>query len=206
MSTRGAVGFRIDGVDKITYNHSDSYPSWLGEQVTAFIRKNRRNGKLFNRVVKEVKTIRVVDSDSIPTQADQTRYAHLFQNVSTGKRTEWYALIRGLQGNLEGMVDEGIMLDGQITMNESLYTEWAYIVNLDTNTLEIYRGFVHEPGKGRYADAVPTAPVDWTPRYNSEQFYFPVTLIAEIPFSNVPHKGKLDTYLTETGAVVEEEV
>lgn len=30
MSTRGAYGFRIDGQDKITYNHFDSYPDSLG--------------------------------------------------------------------------------------------------------------------------------------------------------------------------------
>lgn len=31
--TRGAVGFRVDGVDKVTYNHSDSYPGGLGAAV-----------------------------------------------------------------------------------------------------------------------------------------------------------------------------
>lgn len=31
MSTRGIYGFRKNGEDKLTYNHYDSYFSYLGE-------------------------------------------------------------------------------------------------------------------------------------------------------------------------------
>jgi len=37
MSTRGAYGFRINGRDKITYNHSDSYPDYLGRNILNYI-------------------------------------------------------------------------------------------------------------------------------------------------------------------------
>ena len=33
MSTRGFIGFVIDGTEKIAYNHYDSYPSALGLNV-----------------------------------------------------------------------------------------------------------------------------------------------------------------------------
>jgi len=36
MSTRGAYGFRHNGIDKVTYNHCDCYPSGLGKSVTLF--------------------------------------------------------------------------------------------------------------------------------------------------------------------------
>ena len=38
MSTRGAYGFYKNGVDKITYNHYDSYFSGLGEEIVNFCR------------------------------------------------------------------------------------------------------------------------------------------------------------------------
>ena len=40
MSTRGLYGIRKNGVDKCTYNHSDSYPSWLGRKVLEFCANN----------------------------------------------------------------------------------------------------------------------------------------------------------------------
>ena len=33
MGTRGAFGFLVDGETKVTYNHWDSYPSGLGQDL-----------------------------------------------------------------------------------------------------------------------------------------------------------------------------
>ena len=38
MGTRGLYGFRKNGVDKVTYNHWDSYPDGLGKQILRFIK------------------------------------------------------------------------------------------------------------------------------------------------------------------------
>ena len=37
MSTRGAVGIRMDGTDKIGYNHFDSYPTGLGDDILIWL-------------------------------------------------------------------------------------------------------------------------------------------------------------------------
>ena len=37
MSTSGAWGFIRNGIEKITYNHSDSYPLWLGAAILKFV-------------------------------------------------------------------------------------------------------------------------------------------------------------------------
>lgn len=39
MSTRGIYGWRKNNENKITYNHSDSYPTWLGEKIVEFCSK-----------------------------------------------------------------------------------------------------------------------------------------------------------------------
>ena len=33
MSTRGLIGFRYQGSDKLAYNHADSYPDVLGKRI-----------------------------------------------------------------------------------------------------------------------------------------------------------------------------
>ena len=36
MGTRGALGFKINGEYKVTYNHFDSYMEGLGKEVISF--------------------------------------------------------------------------------------------------------------------------------------------------------------------------
>lgn len=37
MGTRGTYGIRKNGVDKLTYNHYDSYPDYLGRNIVEFL-------------------------------------------------------------------------------------------------------------------------------------------------------------------------
>lgn len=45
------------------------------------------------------------------------------------------------------------MADSATFLKDSLFCEWAYIINLDTEELEVYEGFNKRPdAPGRYAD------------------------------------------------------
>jgi hypothetical protein len=51
MSTNGNWGFRKDGVEKITYQHYDSYPSGLGDDVVIMIKCSLENlDEMFDRI------------------------------------------------------------------------------------------------------------------------------------------------------------
>lgn len=52
MSTRGLYGFHKNGIDKLTYNHLDSYPDWLGKKVVEFCKCAGRDGmnSLFDHI------------------------------------------------------------------------------------------------------------------------------------------------------------
>lgn len=82
---------------------------------------------------------------------------------------------------------------------DSLFCEWAYIINLDSGKLEIYHGFNHDPDAlGRYASQnIPrnwsgishmvvvgpngeAEPVDWKPKT-----YYGVALAQEVPLSDI---------------------
>ena len=62
MSTRGIWGFKLNNEYKVTYNHCDSYPSYLGvilkNQLTNYSIEQLR--KIFERI------ILVEDTDIIP--------------------------------------------------------------------------------------------------------------------------------------------
>jgi hypothetical protein len=170
MGTRGVFGFHKDGVDKIMYNHYDSYPTGLGEQVQEFIKKHDV-GELdiiFDRIV-------MIDEDSIPTsqQIEECEpYADL--SVSSQSTADWYCLLRKAQGDLEAYAS-GLkyMIEGADSLKDSLFCEWGYVINLTTNRLEIYRGFQRESQENRYKIT------------KADGGYFNCALIREVPLTQV---------------------
>lgn len=177
MGTRGAYGVRIDDTDKITYNHFDSYPGYLGKELITLIQTARDDwGK--DGVIERARALELVESDSTPTeeQIEQlSEYAD--QGVSTGKLTEWYVLLREMQGDIYAHLKEGVMVDEHTFMADSLFCEWAYIINLDNDTLEVYRGFQKQPHeRGRYCDM------------DARGDYEPVALKAEFDLWEVDEK------------------
>ena len=123
MSTRGAFGVLIDGVTKVTYNHSDSYPECLGRDLADQV------GNLLNeRDVEEVKelarNLRMVEEDEKPTSKDKELLKE-FTNLGVGDQSDedWYCLTRDLQGQLDELLKVGVMTNGVPFLKDSLFCE-----------------------------------------------------------------------------------
>lgn len=178
MSTRGTIGFRTGKKDKVTYNHSDSYPTWLGAKVMSFIAETPEAELL------EVATrIELVEDNSVPTPELIEAYkGYADTDVATQSLTDWYCLLRKTQGDLE-YYRNGLrhMVDYSTFMHDSLFCEWAYIINLDSQELEIYNGFnKNKKGKGRYASKY-IAP----DRPGQRVEYYGVTLLTALKLSDI---------------------
>lgn len=179
MGTRGAYGFRLNGKDKITYNHFDSYPDCLGNTMIDFIAETTDNEL---RVI--AKRLVLVNEDDCPGRDNIAYYSMqgtLNLGVSSQRATDWYCLLREAQGEPH-FWKSGVnhMIDSHNFVYDSLFCEWAYIINLDEDTLEVYKGFNKRPGgKGRYA-----LPEDG-PEWIGENGYFGVTLLDEIPLDDI---------------------
>lgn len=150
MGTRSSIGVHVNGKDKLTYNQYDGYPTGVGkqvyEQICALIKQHGWDG-----VVKLATKLKQVKSNKKFTEKQKEKYGDLWEQVSTGK--DMYSLLRGLQGNLGAMLERGIMTENNDFIKDSLFCEWAYILNVDEQTFEIYRGFQHSPpANGRYKD------------------------------------------------------
>lgn len=155
MSTRGLWGIRKNGADKLTYNHCDSYPSWLGVKIVLFISDLTETdlNKLFD-------SLELVEEDSKPTKEQKVlcKKFGLYNNiVGTRSDDDWYCLLREAQGNFslyEAIAKESDskkcrmpFINSNDFIKDSLFCEWAYIINLDTGNLEIWKGFQKKPHK-----------------------------------------------------------
>lgn len=140
MSTRGVVGFVADGVWKVTYNHGDSYPEWLGMRVLEFCKSITD----WDKVKENVRKVVLVDSRSVASEELQKRYTKFCNlGVSLQKADEWYCLLREAQGEkglyaiANGELEH--MIDSHEFMADSLFCEWGYVVDLDKMVLRVYK-------------------------------------------------------------------
>lgn len=144
MGTRGLFGFSIDGKKKVAYNHFDSYPEGLGQDAVNAIQMVIKENKM-EQLKSNVASLKMITGDEEPTVEEQNMYKKFADtNVSTGKLNDWYVLMRNLQGAdivphiLSGEVKH--MVDAENFLKDTLFCEWAYIINLDSNMIEIYGG------------------------------------------------------------------
>jgi hypothetical protein len=186
MSTRGFVGFVLDGAEKIAYNHCDSYPGGLGLAMLNWARANAHalNCDVHQGVsggpVDLVRELRVVTSDTEPTDEDIARLAPWMNTGVGGQkgRPDWYQLLRETQGDPAAILKAGVIEDAGDFPADSLFAEWGYVLDLDARTFETYEGFQKAPhDRGRFAGRKSTDP---------DPGYHPVALVASWPLSSLP--------------------
>lgn len=150
MGTRGAIGFRSGGQDKISYNHWDSYPDGLGRKMLEYCGTHSLDQ------MRSVASKIVLVSDGEHPTPKQTEDHLDSLNTDVGQQSveDLYCLLREAQGDLAYYDDPKhyLMVDNSSFLADSLFCEWAYVVNLDEGVLECYRGFNKDPdAPGRYA-------------------------------------------------------
>lgn len=146
MGTRGAYGFRFEGRDYLAYNHFDSYPSGLGVDIARDVQLNFREGEVYAPNVRQL----------VNMPRDGNNHAEPSGPLSAllaSPTTYTHA------GNF---------------MADSLFCEWAYVLNLDEGVLEVYRGWQKSKGEGRYVGEEP-----------DKDGYWGVSQIAAIPVGEV---------------------
>jgi hypothetical protein len=156
MGTRGLIGFyrtNKKGEKQLAaaYNHMDSYPSGLG-RTTLLALKDISDAQ----IEATAKRLVLVQEDRKPTKAQMAIVQkHLGDSVTdvplrAKTKLEWYGVLRDVQGEwapwFEGLpycIDYGGFIYSRMC-------EWAYVVNVEDKTLEVYSNS-HKPlGVGRY--------------------------------------------------------
>lgn len=193
MSTRGALGVRINGVDKIAYNHHDSYPDGLGYDVIDAVANMKVDMPKAKRMAAALQALPVDGKgNTLPPTEEHIKLCEPFTDLGvSGQSTkDWYCLTRRAQGDLFAMLQMGLYENSAEFMGDSLFCEWAYIVNFDDEVIEVYEGFQRAPHtKGRFAglDVKVEEQKAQRSRYEKGEpdVYYPVALVGTIPFSVV---------------------
>jgi hypothetical protein len=193
MGTRGCFGVRINRKDKISYNQYDSYPSGLGCGIARDIVVARTVDPAFVQWKELAGKLILVKEDGKKPTPQQIKQLKEYADLGVGEQSydDWYCLLRNLQGELAKTLEAGYCLDSKGFLRNSLFCEWAYVVNLDSMVLEVYRGFQDAPHRsGRYARR--KLPKD---EYCSKQYY-PVALVKTFPLAEITPE-QLKTFYEE---------
>lgn len=170
MGTRGCYGFRKNGADKLTYNHFDSYPDCLGHTMVKFCKATSISelNEIFDKLI-------LVNESAKPT-AEQIKECKQYYDGNVSRKTveDWYCLLRNAQGDLDAYKN-GLkyMIDNCGFIKNSLWCEYAYIINLDTEELEFWVGDQDKP--------------DIYNRYGVERDgnYYPCKMMASYPLATI---------------------
>lgn len=174
MGTRGLITFRVNGENKACYQQWDAYPAGMGLDVLQFLR-----GKDLDILKLAAANLKVVSDETppTPTQIDALK-GYSNRNVDNGKLDNWYVLLRETQGNPEAILACGHVEDSFAFGHDSLFCEWAVVVDLDAMNYDVYSGFNHGPSEGLWSDR---AGVD-----EDRGGYTSITRIASFPLADLP--------------------
>jgi hypothetical protein len=142
MSTSGFIGFRINGIIKGTYNHLDSYPSELGNDIVEFIRIVVKGGKI-KGLKDKLSKVKFVDQNSTPTHKQIVKYFK-FSNIQVGSQNleDWYVLLRNVQGikTLKYIMSNELhhIIDNTNFLSDTIMCEYGYVLNFDNSSIEFY--------------------------------------------------------------------
>lgn len=189
MGTRGAFGVIIGEKEKIGYNQFDSYPEGCGIENLQWLRD--ADPVELKRLATEARV--VSDELGKPTPEDVKNLAATTDlGVSNQTTDDWYCLTREAHGHIGKMLDSGYVYDSSTFPLDSLFCEWAYIVDLDGGVFEVYEGFQKEPHQeGRFADRLADPE-----KSASDQEYYPVKLVASWPLDDLPSDDEFLAWAT----------
>lgn len=154
MTSQGLLGFRYHHTDKLAYNASGSNPDILGLQLLGELRAVD-NWEVVKSRIKELtpvaETHRLDYFDGYPV-AEIRRH---FPDIEyTRPPEDYHELFAPLQGTLAPYLDGRLnfMPDASDFIRDSRHCDWAYVVNLDAEELEVWKGNQTDPNEGGQAD------------------------------------------------------
>lgn len=142
MGTRNLICVVQDGEFKVAqYAQFDGHPTRTGEKIRQFLVREYAEDKLKKFTAQIALTVEATEEalseayDAMKTLGDRwSRQYPQFSRDTGPDILDWI------------LEEEAPAVNSQLSFGgESLFCEWAYVINLDECTLEIYRGFNKKP-------------------------------------------------------------
>lgn len=174
MGTRHLIAVQIDGNYKIAqYGQWDGNPSCQGLGVLEFLRKT--NLKKFAAKVRAARFLTKAEMSAITGDDWPRRYPHLSRDAGSD--------ILDMVMNAE----DGIALKDSLAFAaDSLFCEYAYVIDFDKQTFEVFKGFnTTAPEQDGRFSALPSEEP-----HRGENQYYPVTKVVEFSLKKLPTEKK----------------
>jgi hypothetical protein len=201
MGTRNLTCVQLGGEIRVAqYAQWDGYPSGQGQTIADFLRDPKTNLDLFKQQVAKCYFLTREQLEAVYKPYSDNGMMNMEQ-VDRFKASEWGYLSRDTGADILAVIRDNpadkLGLKNSIDFaKDGLFCEWAYVVNLDTNELEIYKGFKESPPTTQERFCGP----DSKPA-EKDSSYYPVQLWKQLKFSELPRDmGELEKEEEEANA------
>ena len=203
MGTRHLVCVVLGGEYRVAqYGQWDGYPSGQGEKIVKFMTSGDFDLATFKRKVSQC---RALTAEEVETRWKKcgAKSEYVTTDVSEKMKKRYPALSRDTGADVLRVVYEAekpeVFLNPDFA-GDSLFCEWAYVLDLDREVLEVYRGFNKrplEPGARFYGFETKCG--------DRHEDYYPVKLLTEISFKDLRGEGVMAGVQALADKVYEEE-
>lgn len=187
MGTRHLVAVQIDNEYKVAqYGQWDGYPAGQGLVVLAFLTDMDRTK--FEASVRACVWADQAYIDAMNDDCDIPRDAELVSYEKMAQQGEKYPhMCRDTGAGILTLVaqSDGLTLHNEIDFaKQSLFCEWAYVIDLDINSFEVYKGFnTSSVVEGRFVGPVEAngyGPVTMLKPYSLDSLPIPAQFIEDL--------------------------
>lgn len=192
MGTRHLTCVVKDGAFKVAqYGQWDGYPEGQGATIVEFLQRIQKQPDGLERFNQAVANCRFISKEEIVQRwveagAEDPESAFVDPTVADTFEARYPQLSRDIgAGVLEYIFNQNgaELADKHTFAADSLFCEWAYVIDLDHNILEVYTGFnkTNPEPKGRFRD-LPREPR----HYEGAEQYYPIELLGVFHLDPLP--------------------
>lgn len=190
MGTRNLTIVKVDGKYPLAnYGQWDGYPSGQGITILNFLRREFKPSFIYKKLPK-IKELTDKESNEVLKKIGSIDGWMTDKQFNEWKKYFPYA-DRNLGGEILHLINvadaDEIKIDNSLDFAaDSLFCEWAYVIDFDTNKFEVYKGFNQEPltEEDRFFFLQGKEPVE----------YYPVKLAVSFDLNKLPTKKQFLDY------------
>ena len=209
MGTRHLTVVVVGGEHKVAqYGQWDGYPDGAGTTILAALK--RAHAEDFEDFREKVRSTRFISDEEVQRrwkEAGADGSGMVSMEVSDAMKSKYPQLQRDMgYAVVDHLIDSppGLELTDSISfVADSLFCEYAYVVDLDTNTFEVYKGFNQTPldVSDRFASYFSA---EGQEHRNPDDLYYPVRLWQSFDLSNLPEEEDFLAALSDDEELEEE--
>lgn len=187
MGTRNLTCVVANGKMQIAqYGQWDGYPSCTGVGILAWLSDPKAN---FDRLKEAaLKTLRMEPDHELEAWTEAEPDFGVVRLILHSDFHDYPSFTRDMGFEvLEYLVstENPIVVMDEGFVEDSLFCEWAYVIDLDKMTLEVYEGFNKsqlDEGERFYTGEIPE------PAYEGADIYYPIKLAKSYDLDNLPNE------------------